>query len=167
LVLLPFTGLSIFSLLFSSAREIVYEQNKVFEYCTPSGTSGNNCTALHEIIIGNTGTEMETVRLVWPFDLSLWERGQKILNIAADEPRNHDPEITCETSRTQSVCVLEDFATGTLVIMKFSCLACSGREIGLMEGKAVAVETIAPVAQGDPRVNILFRRLQKFLNLFL
>jgi len=166
-VLLPFTGLSVFSLFYSSSREIVYDQNKVLEYCAHAGTPGKNCTALYEIIIGNTGSQEETVRLAWPFDLSAWERGQKILNIAADEPREHDPRLACETSPTQSACTLDNFAPGTLVIMKFTCLACSGLEVGRMEGKPVAVESTAKIAHGDPRVNTIFRRFENLLSIFL
>ena len=167
LVLLPFTGLSVFSLFFSSAREIVYEQNKIFEFCAPSGTPGKSCTALYEFIIGNTGSRKETIRLAWPFDLTTWERRQKIMNIAADQPREHDPRLACDTSPTQSACVLSDIAPGTLVIMKFTCFACSNLDIGRMDEKPVAVETTAKIAHGDPRVNTIFRRFQNLLSIFL
>ena len=166
-VLAPFTTFSAVSLFFASEREIVYELNEIFSQCGLSKIPGKDCTALYELIIGNTGVQEETVRLVWPFDLSPWERGQKVLNIAADQPRAHDPQIICQTSGTQGECVMDNFAPGALVIMKFSCLACSGHDAGTMEGKPVVVETTASVAHGDPRVNTLFRRMQNFLNLFL
>jgi len=166
-VLAPFTTLSLVSLFFASEREIVYVLNEVFSQCGLSKIPGRDCTAIYEFIIGNTGEQEETVRLVWPFDLSPWERGQQVLNIAADQSRGHDPQIACETSGTQSECVMENFAPGALVIMKFSCMACSGHDTGMMEEKTVAVETEAAVAHGDPRVTTVFRRLQNLLNLFL
>ena len=166
-ILAPFTTLSLISLFFASEREIVYEFNEVFTYCGLSRTPGNDCTALYELIFGNTGLQEETVRLVWPFDLSPWEREQQVLNIAADQPRGHDPRIACETSGTQSECIMENFAPGALVILKFSCLACSGHDTGMMEEKTVAIETGAAVAHGDPRVTTVFRRLQNLLHLFL
>jgi len=166
-VLAPFATYSVVSLFFASEREIVYELNAVFTQCGLSKIPGKDCTALYELIIGNTGTREEKVRLVWPFDLSPWERGQRVLNIAADQPRGHDPQIACETSGTRSECVMENFAPDALVIMKFTCFACSGHDTGLMEEKTVTVETEADVAQGDPRVTAVFRRLQNLLNLFL
>lgn len=166
-VLAPFTTLSVASLLFASEREIVYELNEIFIQCGLSKIPGKDCTALYEFIIGNTGVQEETVRLVWPFDLSPWNREQKVLNIAADQPRDHDPRITWQTSGTRSECILENFAPGALVIMKFSCLACSGHDAGTMKGTTIAVETEAAVARGDPRVTTMSRRLQNLLNLFL
>lgn len=166
-VLAPFATFSVVSLFFASEREIVYELNAVFTQCGLSKIPGKDCTALYELIIGNTGAREETVRLVWPFDLSPWERGQLVLNIAADQPRGHDPQIACETSGTQSACVMENFAPGTLVIMKFTCMACSGHDTGMMEEKVLAVETEADIARGDPRVTIVFRRLQNLLNIFM
>ena len=165
--LAPFTTLSVVSLFFSSDREIIYELNAVFSQCGLSKIPGKDCAAIYEFIIGNTGAREETVRLAWPFDLSVWERGQQVLNIAADQPRDHDPQLACETTVAQSECVIENFAPGTLMIMKFSCLACSGHEIGMLEGKPVAVQTTATISHGDPRVTIVFRRLQNVLNLFL
>jgi hypothetical protein len=166
-VLAPFTTFSLVSLFFASEREIVYVLNKVFTQCGLSKIPGKDCTAIYELIIGNTGTREETVRIVWPFDLSAWDRGQQVLNIAADQPRGHDPQLACETSGTQSECIMENFAPGALVIMKFSCLACSGHETGMMEEKTVTVETTAAIAHGDPRVTTVFRRLQNLLNIFL
>ena len=166
-VLAPFTTLSVISLFFSSDREIVYVLNEVFSRCGISKIPGKDCTAIYEFIIGNTGTREETVRLVWPFNLSVWDRGQQILNIAADQPRGRDPQLACETTVAQSTCLIENFAAGALLIIKLSCLACNGHEIGMMEGKPVAVQTIAKISHGDPRVTTVFRRLQDLLNLFL
>ena len=166
-ILAPFTAISLVSLFFASEREIVYELNEVVTYCTLSGTPGKNCVALYELIIGNTGGQEETVRLIWPFDLSPWEREQQVLNIAADQPRSHDPGVACDISESQSECVMENFAPGALVIMKFSCLACSGNDIGMLEENKVSLETGASVAHGDPRVTTVVRRLENFLNLFL
>ena len=166
-VLAPFATLSIVSLFFASDREIVYELHKVFAYCGLSRIPGKDCTAVYEVIIGNTGIKDETVRLVWHFDLSTWERGQRILNISADQPRGHDPELGCDTSGAKSECVLKNFAPGALVIMKFTCLACSSQVVSIMEDKPVAVQTEASIAHGDPRVTIVFRRLLNLLNLFL
>lgn len=167
LVLAPFTTLSLASLFFASDREIVYTMNKVFANCGLSGIPERDCVALYEIIIGNTGMQDETVRLVWDFDLSAWERGQQILNISADRPRGHDPVLACKTSEFHSECGMEKFAPGALVIMKITCLACSSQTIGRMEDKPVAVQTAAHMARGDPRVTIVFRRLQNLMNLFI
>ena len=166
-VLAPVATFSVVSLFFAAEREIVYELNAVFTQCGLSKIPGKDCTALYELIIGNTGTREESVRLVWPFDLSPWERGQRVLNIAADEPRGRDPQIACQTSGIRSACVMENFAPGAVVIMKFTCFACSGHDTGMMEEKPVDVETEAPVVHGDPRVTTVFRRLQNFLKLFL
>jgi len=165
-ILAPFTTISLVSLFFASEREIVYELHEVVTYCALSGTPGKNCVATYELIIGNMGEKEETVRLVWPFDLSPWERDQQVMNIAADQPRPHDPGIACETSGSQSECIMENFAPGALVIMKFSCLACSGSDIGMLEEKKVSLETGANVAHGDPRVTTVVRRLQNLLSLF-
>jgi hypothetical protein len=166
-ILAPFTTFSLVSLLFASDREIVYALNQVVSTCLLSGTPGKNCVAIYELVIGNTGTQEEKVHLTWPFDLSPWKRGQQILNIAADQPRRHDPRISCDTSESQSECYLEEFAPGALVIMKFTCMACSGNDIGMLEEKKVSLETDAKISHGDPRVTTVVRRLENFLNLFL
>ena len=68
-VLAPVATFSVVSLFFAAEREIVYELNAVFTQCGLSKIPGKDCTALYELIIGNTGTREESVRLVWPFDL--------------------------------------------------------------------------------------------------
>lgn len=166
-VLAPFTTISVVSLFFAREHEIVYDLRKVYAECGFAGTPEKDCVARYEMVIGNTGLQEEPVRLVWPFDISVWDRDQQVLNIAADNPRGQDPHLTCETRIEQSTCVIENFAPGSMLVLKFTCLGCSSQDSGMLEEKPVNVETEATVSRGDPRVTSFLRRLQNLLNVII
>ena len=165
IILTPLTGITIASLFFSRDHEIVYEAYMMVSQCLQSGTPGQNCVGIYQVNIGNTGVHEESVRLSWPMDLAMWKTDWKIQNIAADEPRKHDPVVKCEMSDESGQCVIEQFAPGTFVEIQLVCYNCSGNEVSQLEELPVDVTSSSPViSRGNPKVSILVRRLQVMLS---
>lgn len=167
IVLAPFTTLSVFSLFFASDREVVYDAHMVSSHCGLSNIPGKDCAGIYNVIIGNTGTQEEIVQISWPLDLIHWQTDKKIMNIAADDPRTHDPVFTCDMTETYSKCVINKFAPGALMIIKLVCYACSSRDLDRLENTPVEIQTVAVLSYGDPRVTAVMRRIQILLNFIL
>lgn len=161
-ILIPFGTASIVSLLISSDREIIYETSLV-SHCGLSNVPDKDCVGLYHITLGNTGTRAESMLLTWPFDLSGWQRGHNILNIAADSPRANDPVVDCKMMESATACTIDQFAPGAMLIMDWTCYACGGMDLEKLEEMPVNLQSSATIAYGDPRVTILFRRLQALL----
>jgi hypothetical protein len=86
-----------------------------------------------------------------------------VLNIAADEPRTHDPVVICESSVEQTECSVERLAPGTLLILRFTCMPCRGTEVATLGEGQPEIRAVARVYRGDPRVSAIVRRLQVLL----
>lgn len=149
------------SLLFAPARAVMHDSRLAFFDCNLPGDKP--CIADYEYMLGNTGGHEENVAAVWPVDLGDWSRQQRILNIAADEPRAHDPEVVCESSAENTECSVERLAPGTLLILRFMCMPCRGSEIATLAEGQPEIRTGARVYRGDPRVSAIVRRLQVLL----
>jgi hypothetical protein len=146
------------SILFAPARAVMHDGRLVFFDCNLPGDKP--CVADYEYLLANTGRQEESVVAAWPVDLGRWGRQQRVLNIAADEPRMHDPEVTCESSAERTECTVERLATGTLLIMRFTCMPCHGGEVAALGEGQPEIRTAARVYRGDARVGALVRRLQ-------
>ena len=168
LCLLPLGAASIRSLYFISGSEITYDEYTVFAMCDLKGApKGRDCVGRYEIIIGNTGDREETVVLSWPPALSDWSQDYRVLNIAADASRDHDPSFSCSTSESRFECHIERFAPGAMIDISLSCLPCGGKELQLINGTPAVLESNARIYKGDPRVNVLWRRVHGFLQIFM
>jgi hypothetical protein len=149
------------SLLFAPARAVMHDGRLVFFDCNVPGDKP--CVADYEYMLGNTGRQEESVVAAWPVDLDGWSRGQRVLNISADEPRAHDPEVNCKSSAELTECNIERLAPGTLLILNFRCMPCHGSEVATLGEGQPEIRSVARVYRGDPRVSAIVRRLQVLL----
>ena len=151
------------AVLFAPARAVMHDGHLVFAECNlPPAESGRNCVAQYEFILGNTGRHEENVIAAWPAVIGRWSLQTRVQNIAADEPRSRDPEVSCDAPADRTECRVQGLAPGALLILQFRCLPCGGEEVtGLAEVRPeLRAESGARVYRGDPRVNVLVRRLQ-------
>lgn len=165
LVLMIMVAIPITFLVFSHGSEIVYNEHPVFTMCNLAGApKGKDCIGSYEILLGNTGSEVETIHLKWPVAVANWERSLHIQNIAADEPRERDPELACDKHADVFECVLEQFSPGTLLTLYMRCMPCGGKDIEMMNGKPANLETSARLYQGNPRNKVFFRRVYQMIS---
>jgi len=158
---------STIAILFPFKREIFYEMHPVFTMCLPASTgTGENCVARMEINIGNTGDTEEMAALRWPHVQGNWTSGHDVFNISADRRRSHDPLVRCEVLEEEQECTIDQFAAGTLVVMRLDCFQCSSHEISLMKETPMDIQSEAHTFYGDPRVTLLLRRLMALAQLF-
>jgi hypothetical protein len=149
------------SLLFAPERAIMHDGRLVFADCELAGAEpGRGCVAEYEFMLANTGRREERVVATWPAAIGRWSLQERVQNIAADEPRSHDPVVACSAAAGQSECIVDRFAPGTLLILRFRCLPCGGGEIAGLGEARPGIQTEARVYRGDPRVSALVRRLQ-------
>jgi hypothetical protein len=146
------------SFLFAPARAVMHNGHLVFFDCNLPGD--RPCVAEYEYMLANTGRQDESAVTAWPVDLERWSRGQRVLNIAADEPRAHDPVVACESSVERTECSVERLAPGTLLILRFTCMPCHGTGVAALGDGQPEIRTAARVYRGDPRVSAIVRRLQ-------
>jgi len=148
------------SVLFAPERAVMHDGRLVFADCSLPGAGGKNCVAQYEFLLGNTGQREEDLIAAWPVDIGHWERQLRLLNIAADEPRARDPDVSCESAAGGTGCRVDHLAPGTLLIVQFRCMPCAESEVSGLRDARPEIRGGARVYRGDPRVNALVRRLQ-------
>ncbi len=166
--MVPLGAVSAMSLLIGIGSEVVYEERPIFTMCNLRGApEGKDCVGSYELSIGNTGHNNESLKMLWPATVGNWSHSHQIMNIAADEPREKDPTFKCMKSEEAFECNLQEFTPGALVIIKMSCLGCSNKDMDIINGKTIKLETDADLYKGNPRVSVFWRRIHGFFGWFL
>lgn len=149
------------------SHEIVYDAHQVFSFCArATNANGRNCVARFEILLGNTGSHSEDLRLVWPTKTASWKRNQSIQNISADQPRAGDPDIACANGPGGFECGVNNLTPGALLFVSLECFGCTSEEASLPSDAHTRILADAHVFQGDPRVSTFLNRLQIFARFF-
>lgn len=165
LLFIPVSAISVIALVWQSEHEVLWHGSWVFRECSlPGGEGASGCVAQYELSFGNTGDHTEQVRLDWPVDLRRWSMDWQVLNINAGRRRSNDPQFTCPGMSGITRCSIEDFAAGTLLIIKLRCLLCDRTEVLAIEQNPPNVTSEARVYASDPRGTLLFRRLGVWLS---
>ena len=75
--------------------------------------------------------------------------------------------LGCAMMEARQECTIEQFVPGALLFLTLQCRGCSEGEIEMLAGTPLEIHTDAHVSYGDPRVTLLFRRLQSLIRLFI
>ena len=160
LVLALTSTVSFRTLFYTAAQEVVYDGRLALSYCTRSGI----CIGRFELDIGNTGSASQPLlRASIQIDPAKWSAGHEIRNIAADQARNNDPEISQTRTDDGYVYTLSNFDAGTEFLLTLQCLRCSPTDLEKAKSAGVEVQAAGDVLQGDPRATTLARRLSHLL----
>lgn len=165
--LLPLALLLVVAIFWQPQREILWNGSWIIKTCLKLPAQGSSsCIGQYELSIANTGKRSERLTVEWPSSLDGWSAEGRVLNLSADFPRANDPEYRCDWSAGQAACSIENFAPGTLLVLKIHCSMCEWSELESLDRLAPVLVSEAKVHRSDPRSTYLFRRLRLLLGLF-
>ena len=159
----------IFRILFAADYEVSYSAGFGVSTCSDFYISDASqlvsCTSRYNLIIGNTGTQMQERIAVKLQSIPAGSRlNWNVLDIVATNNSAARPEITSQRDANELQILIQNLAPNRLV--EFSAVSSGNEAAKVMQQSSIEIAATGTMIQANPRLTLILRFIRNMAGIF-
>ncbi len=164
--LIAVAGLVLSETLLAPKYELAYRGGVDAAHCTAIGRS-ETCSFGYGLSIGNDGKErQQTVRILWPLDLSACHVQWQVSDIVAQVRPTPQPQVLTTLEAGKTVHTIRALMPDTMIEFELGCGARTREELRTMQHTHPKVVARGVVSEADPRASAFWHAITNLLRVF-